>query len=152
MAEERFRMFVRSVELFRGLDPEDVEKIFQRGMTIRVAKGETIFYKGTTGNQMYVVLGGSVAIADGRKVLAKLNVGDTFGEMALVNNEPRSASAVAMEDSQLFVLSETVFQKLLTKRVAIQILLNIVRTLSHRLRDANQSVLNLQYTPPPQKR
>ncbi len=151
MPDARFQMFVRSVELFRGLDPEDVEKIVHRGMTMRVAKGDTIFYKGTTGNQMYVVLAGSIAIVDERKVIARLKMGDTFGEMALVNSEPRSASAVAMEDSQLFVLSETIFQKLLTKRVAIQILLNIVRTLSHRLREANQAALNLQYTPPPQK-
>jgi CRP-like cAMP-binding protein len=57
--------------------------------------------------------------------------------MALVNQEPRSASVVAMEDSYLFILSETVFQKLMTKRVSIQILMNIVNTLSSRLRDTN---------------
>jgi CRP-like cAMP-binding protein len=128
---------VRDVELFHGLTAEDVGKIFARGMTIRAQKGETIFYKGTTGSQMYVVLGGSVSIRDGTKVIANLTTGNMFGEMALINNEPRSATVIAEEDSHLFVLSETTFQHLLTKRVAIRILLNIVRTLSHRLRDAN---------------
>jgi CRP-like cAMP-binding protein len=78
-----------------------------------------------------------VAVRDGDKTLATLTTGDMFGEMALIDNEPRSATVVADEDSHLFVLSETTFQTLLTKRVAIRLLLNIMRTLSHRLRDAN---------------
>lgn len=127
----------QKVELFHGLTVEDVAKIFAKGMTIRVLQGETVFYKGTVGSQMYVVLGGQVAVRDGESTLAVLKTGDMFGEMALINNEPRSATVVALEDSHLFVLSETTFQTLLTKRVAIRILLNIVRTLSHRLRDAN---------------
>ncbi|MCX5769478.1 MAG: cyclic nucleotide-binding domain-containing protein [Candidatus Hydrogenedentes bacterium] len=132
-----YAALARQVELFRGLTIEDIAKIFAHGMTIRVHKSETIFYKGTVGSQMYVVLGGKLAVMDGDKVLAQLRTGDTFGEMALINSEPRSASVVAVEDAHLFVLSETTFQRLLTKRVAIQILLNIVRTLSHRLREAN---------------
>ena len=132
-----YAALARQVELFQGLTIEDISKIFARGMTIRVQKDETIFYKGTVGSQMYVVLGGKVAVVDGDKLLAELRTGDTFGEMALINSEPRSASVVAAEESHLFVLSETTFQRLLTKRVAIQILLNIVRTLSHRLREAN---------------
>ena len=130
-------MLTQKVDLFRGLIPEDVAKIFAKGMTIRVVKGETVFYKGTVGSQMYAVLGGKVAVRDGDKTLATLTTGDMFGEMALIDNEPRSATVVADEDSHLFVLSETTFQTLLTKRVAIRLLLNIMRTLSHRLRDAN---------------
>ena len=72
-----------------------------------------------------------------KNAVRELGPGDVFGEMALINREARSATVVAVEDSHLFVLSESIFQRLLTKRVAIQILLNIVRTLSHRLREAN---------------
>ena len=130
-------MLARKVELFKGLTAEDIGKILAKGMTIRVLKGETVFYKGTVGSQMYIVLGGKVEVRDGNKTIATLTTGDMFGEMALINNEPRSATVVSAEDTHLFVLSETTFQTLLTKRVAINILLNIVRTLSHRLRDAN---------------
>lgn len=128
---------VREVALFEGLSREDVGKIFTRGMTLRVPKGEVIFQKGTTGSQMFVVLRGKVGVVEGGKVLASLTTGDMFGEMALVTNEPRSATVVALEDSELFALSESVFEKLMTKRAAIRILLNIVKTLSHRLKDAN---------------
>lgn len=131
---------VREVELFHGLSPDDVVKIFARGMTMRVTKGEAVFYKGTVGNQMFVVLGGLLGVFNGKKVIAELHTGAMFGEMALVNKEPRSATVIAMEDSRLFVLTETTFDKLLTKRVAIQMLLNIVRSLSHRLRDTSAKI------------
>ncbi|MCL4218276.1 MAG: hypothetical protein KJ052_14910, partial [Candidatus Hydrogenedentes bacterium] len=64
--------------------------------------------------------------------------------MALISNEPRSATAVAAEDSKLFVLTETTFQKLMTKRVAIRILLNIIGTLSNRIRESNKHVTRLK--------
>lgn len=128
---------LQHTSLFEGLDREDIHKIFARGLTSRVAKGETVFLKGTIGSQMYLVLGGKLGVFDNRKLLAELKMGDMFGEMALVTNEPRSATVAALEDSQLFVLTESFFQKLMTKRVAIQMLMNIIKTLSHRLKDAN---------------
>ena len=106
------------------------------------AKGETLFHKGTTGNQMYVVLGGKVGVYADNKCISSLTMGDMFGEMALVNKEPRTATVTALEDSHLFVLSETVFDKLMTKRVAIRMLLNIVHTLSKRLKDSNARLIS----------
>jgi CRP-like cAMP-binding protein len=137
---EKVDKLIERVELFHGLNREELVKIFSKGMTMRVTKGETIFHNGTVGSQMYVVLGGKVGIFDGSKLLAELHTGDMFGEMALVNQEPRSASVVAMEESKLFVLSENTFQQLLSKRVAIQILLNIVHSLSNRLKNANAKI------------
>lgn len=128
---------LKRIDLFQGLTRDDIIKIFSKGMTMYVPKGQAIFMKGTVGSQMYVVLGGKIGVYDKKKCIAELTAGDMFGEMALVNKEPRSADVGALEDSEVFTLSESVFQNLLSKRVAIQILLNIIRTLSHRLKDAN---------------
>jgi CRP-like cAMP-binding protein len=136
-SDPRYRELVRRVDIFQGLTPDDVQKIFSKGMTLKVQKGDTIFHKGTTGNQMYVVLAGKVGIFDGPKLLNELPVGSTFGEMSLLNNEPRSATAVANELTNLFALDERVFERLLEKRVAVQILMNIARMMSRRLKDAN---------------
>lgn len=136
--QERYRVYAQRVELFRGINPEDVQKILSKGMTMHVAKGDTIFHKGTTGQQMFVILGGIVALYDGKKHLATVRTGEMFGEMALINSEPRSATAVAAEDCSLFVLDETTFQKLMTKSVAIRMLLNIIATQSHRLKAVNE--------------
>jgi CRP-like cAMP-binding protein len=138
-----FRQLAARVPLFKGIEPTDVAKIFTKGMTMQVEKGNTIFYEGTTGNTMFIVLGGKVALLDGKKHIASLRMGDMFGEMAIITEEPRSATAVAEENTQLFILSEQTFHKLLTKRVAVQLLLNIVGTLSHRLRDSNKKLRKL---------
>jgi len=143
LANQHARL-LREIDLFQGLRREDVAAIFSKGMTVRVLKGETVFYKGTVGNQMFVVLGGQMIVSDGKKQIATLSTGAMFGEMALINKEPRSATVTASEDSLLFVLSETTFQRLLTKRVAIRILLNINRTLSDRLKKANATISQLQ--------
>lgn len=140
MEVDKLDALIKAVPLFHGLTREEVLKIFSKGMTMRCTKGETIFFKGNVGNQMYVVLGGKIGVYDGDKHLASLHVGDMFGEMALVNQEPRSATTRAMEDSKLFVLTQDVFERLMTKRVAIQMLMNIIRTLSTRLKNANEKI------------
>ena len=137
MDTEKLDELIRRVSLFHGLEREDVAKIFSKGMTMRALKDDVIFYKGTVGNQMYIVLGGVIGVFKGDKCIAELHTGDLFGEMALVNKEPRSATVKALESCHLFALSESTFQYLLTKRVAVQLLLNIVHTLSQRLKDTN---------------
>lgn len=142
--DRKYKALCEKVELFQGLDPSDVKKIFSKGMTLKVAKGETVFLKGTTGNQMYVVLGGVAGVFDGPKCIARLGVGSTFGEMSLLNQEPRSASVVALESCNLFVLTEDVFQKLLTKRVAIRILMNIAKSMSTKITKTNLLVREME--------
>ncbi|HOD51002.1 MAG TPA: cyclic nucleotide-binding domain-containing protein [Candidatus Hydrogenedentes bacterium] len=140
----KYEMLANRVALFKGISPDDIHKIISRGLTMAMEKGNIIFYKGTTGNQMFVILAGRVSLFDGQKHLADLRTGDMFGEMALINNEPRSATAVAAEQTQLFIMSETFFQRLMTKKVAIQMLLNIIGTLSTRLQSMNKRILEMK--------
>lgn len=136
--------YIKHVSLFHGLSREEVAKIFAKGMTMHVDAGQDIFVQGTVGSQMYVVLGGKLGVFDGEKCLAELRTGDMFGEMALVNKEPRSATVTAVNDSRLFVLTESTFERLMSKRVAIRVLFNIIKTLSHRLREANKRLAALK--------
>jgi CRP-like cAMP-binding protein len=138
MDAEKLDELIKRVELFHGLTPDEVEKIFKRGMTMRALKGDVIFYKDTVGSQMYIVLGGLIGVYEGDTCIAHLRTGDMFGEMSLVTNEPRSATVKAVEDSRLFVLTEDTFKRLMTKTVSLRILFNIIKTLSHRLKDTNK--------------
>ena len=144
VVDPKYAVLAEKVGLFRGLKPSDVQKIFSKGMTVRVQKGETIFLKGTTGNKMYVVLGGSVGVFDGPKCIAKLGVGETFGEMSLLNDEPRTATVVALAPVNLFVLSEDVFLKLLTKKVAVRILMNIAKSMSTKVKNTNLLIREME--------
>ncbi len=137
----KYANLAERIPLFKGIPPEDVHKIFLKGMTLMVEKDNVIFFEGTEGNQMYVVLAGAVDLLSGKKKIATLRSGAVFGEMALINKEPRSATAIAAERSELYVLSETAFQKLMTKRVAIRMLLNIIGVMSDRIRTANKRLV-----------
>lgn len=135
--------YIKHVSLFHGLSREEVAKIFAKGMTMHVDAGQDIFVEGTVGSQMYVVLGGKLGVYHGDDCIAEITTGNMFGEMALVNKEPRSATVRAINDSRLFVLTEETFERLMSKRVAIRVLFNIIKTLSHRLRDANKRLAKL---------
>ena len=127
----------RRLDLFQGLNPKEVAHIFDKGLTMRLRMGEVVLRKGTRGGLMYVIIDGRVEVRDNDQVLATLETGAMFGEMGLVSREPRSATVVAVEPTIVFALGEDALQMLLNQRVSVRILLNIVKTLSFRLRDAN---------------
>lgn len=134
---DTYDMLARRMELFNGLKADDVAKIFARGDTIELEADQVIFKKGEPGTCMYIILGGGVLIYDEDREIARLARGDMFGEMALVSHEPRSASARAAESSSLLALSMDIIRDVMPRDVSVQLLINIVITLSARLRQAN---------------
>lgn len=135
---DTYAVLARRMDLFHGLAAGDVAKIFAKGVTREFEAGETIFRKGDAGSELYVVLSGKVEIRDNGCALAILEKGDMFGEMALSGHQTRSASALAAETTSALVLSNNIIHNVLGKDAAIQILENIVMTLSARVRAANQ--------------
>ena len=104
--------------------------------------GATIFESGTHEQALFVVLDGAVDIVrEGSDApVATLGVGETFGEMALIEELPRSAGAVAKEDSRLLVLQPEDFDQLLLRdpEAGVIILRNLAKTLSRRLRSEGE--------------
>jgi CRP-like cAMP-binding protein len=88
----------------------DLLNLFQRDQTVATYKaGDSIFAEGTNGKEMYVVMEGQVAIHAHGKVVEVIDPGGLFGEMALIDASPRSASAVAHTNCKLAVISERRF-------------------------------------------
>lgn len=135
---DTYSMLARRMELFHGLQPEDVAQIFSRGMTQEFEAGQVVFEKGDRGDKLYLILGGSVEVYDGARPIATLSRGDMFGEMALISREPRSAGVRARETSSALVLSNDAIWNVMPREVAIRLLTNIIVTLSARLRRANE--------------
>lgn len=104
--------------------------------------GTVLFEEGQPGDHMYVVTSGQVEIrrkvGDTDRVLAVLMPGDFFGEMAILNGRPRSATAVTRVDSRLLVVEGRMFEAMLRARP--EIALHIIKTLATRLENANQHV------------
>jgi CRP-like cAMP-binding protein len=92
-------------------------------------------FEGDTGDSMFIVFEGIVSIAKGGKEIAKLEKGASLGEMALLDNEPRSADAVAKTDSVLLKINQDVFYELMESNA--DIMKQIIKLLTSRVRDAN---------------
>jgi CRP/FNR family cyclic AMP-dependent transcriptional regulator len=106
------------------------------------AAGTVLFEEGQPGDNMYVVISGEVeirrSVGDTERVLAVLPAGEFFGEMAILNARPRSATAVVRVPSRLLVVAGSMFEAMLRARP--EIALRMIKALSMRLAHANQHV------------
>jgi len=103
------RDLLKSLHLFSSLDGAAIDELLKLMMTKKLKAKEVLLRKGDEGRQLYCVLGGrlkvSAAGADGKEVVfGIMDPGEVFGEIALLDNEPRSATVVAMEPCDLLTL------------------------------------------------
>ncbi len=143
-SEEEFFMnrviFLKKVPLFQYLSLDDLLIIDEALAQKEFLAGETVFAEGSLGAELCIVFRGSVVIRKKRGTaeaeLAQLGPGECFGEMALFDAAPRSATAVAVSDCTLLTLERNRFHTLLTQRP--EMALEMCRVLSLRLRAANE--------------
>jgi CRP/FNR family transcriptional regulator, cyclic AMP receptor protein len=113
--------------------------IGSEGISTRHFKeGETIFNEGDPAEEVYVIWSGRVGIQLGDRILDTLEANEIFGEMALIDEEPRSATAIALTDVELVPISELQFLLLVTRKPAFA--LEVMRVLAHRLRAADKAL------------
>jgi CRP-like cAMP-binding protein len=106
--------------------------------TRRVRAGGVIFHEGEDADEFFVIKSGSVRIQIGNRVMADLTADSIFGEMALIDDEPRSATAVATTDVELVPISEKQFLFLVSQTPYFA--LKVMRVLAQRLRVTNKSL------------
>lgn len=140
MDKKKIEQQIINSHLFQGLHPEEIHKLIEQGLIVHFRKDEVVFYQGNIGSQVYLIIQGSIGIYQGEKEIVRLGEGEIFGEMSLLTKQPRSATAKAITDSSLLVFSEISFEKLLTKKTAVRLLLNIINILCERLRNTNQTI------------
>ena len=108
------------------------------GIETRSAKaGEIIFSEGDEAHQLFVIKSGEVSIRSGNRTLAELSANTIFGEMALIDDAPRSATAVAKTDVELVPISEKQFLFLVSQTPYFA--LKVMRVLARRLRATSKS-------------
>lgn len=124
--------------IFQGIGERNVEKLLSQGITVYYDKDEVIFYEGSEGSQIYIILDGKIGIYKDDKLIGELSSGECVGEMGLFTKMPRSATAKSLTKTKLLILSENILNKVLHKKVAIKLLLNIITILSERIRELNE--------------
>jgi CRP-like cAMP-binding protein len=135
------------VNLFSGLPAVYLRRIAGIGEIESHARGSRIFAEGAPGDKVYILLEGAVRISRqvpgmGEETLAVLKTGDYFGEMALIDDFPRSADAIVHERCRLFVITKEHLADLLfvDRDLAYDLLWTFVRTLAARLRETNDKM------------
>jgi CRP-like cAMP-binding protein len=137
------RSILEDVALFGGLTSDERVALAARLRRRRYRKGWTIFLHGDHGRDLFIVESGCVKIcmttADGKEItLAILGAGEFFGELALLDGEPRSSDAITMEDSEFLLLERAEFLQFINEHPSVA--LRVMEVLSRRLRADNQLV------------
>ena len=137
-------------QLFGGLSPEELERISKMIFVRGYKSGRALFYEDTPGEVMYLVQSGSVGIyktgADRRELLlATVGPGSFFGEMSLLDDQPRSATAKIVEDAELVVITKKAFEQMLETDPGItsKILIALLKAVFQRLRTTDEKFKNL---------
>jgi CRP-like cAMP-binding protein len=135
--------FLRSVQLFSKLDDAELQRFAELTREKSYPTGSVILFEDDPGDSLFVVKEGRVKVVlvgeDGREViLGVLEPGAHFGELALIDDQPRSAHVIAMEDSQLLILRREDFRRRVEANPSVAWAL--LTELSRRLRRADQKI------------
>ena len=137
---------LQSVALFWDLSEEELGYISEKMIARKYEPGKFIFLEDSEGEQCVFVVLGSVKVTrlskDGREViLAMLNEGDFFGEMALLDGEARSANVIALEETEVLTLNREDF--LVVLHDYPQIAIQLLKEMAHRLRKSDRQIASL---------
>ncbi len=127
-------LFLRTVPLFSDVDGHDLQWISEIAVEKSYRRGVVIFQEGDRGDDLYVVMDGSVRIFKGPITVDILEERECFGEMAIIDGVPRSAGAEAERDVKLLAIHRNDFERLIMNQPRIAIAL--FRNASRRLREA----------------
>jgi CRP/FNR family transcriptional regulator, cyclic AMP receptor protein len=135
--------FLASVPLFSGLDREELTQFADLTRDKSYPRGSVILFEDDPGDSLFVIRKGRVKVVligeDGREViLGVLGVGDHFGELSLIDDRPRSANVIAMEDADFLILRREDFRKRV--ELSSSVAWSLLTELSRRLRRADDKI------------
>lgn len=138
----RFKLsLVEKVPLFAGLSGRDLQKIAQLVAEVEAPAGTRLATLGEAGREMFIIVQGEALVTTQPGRTAYLRSGDFFGEMSLLDGDPRSATVEATTPIRLLVLSRQAFWQLLDETPTL--VHKIMYTLSQRLRQSERSAPDL---------
>ena len=132
-------IILKSVDLFKSIPAENLSRVAQITDEVSYDANNPIFAEGDYGDSLFIVVDGNVRIHKGNQELAMLGKGTCLGEMALLDDEPRSADATVTEDSTLFKIEQEGFYEVMGSQS--DIMEGIIKLLTGRLRVANDKMM-----------
>ncbi|MBL1260952.1 MAG: Crp/Fnr family transcriptional regulator [Thiotrichaceae bacterium] len=135
-----------NIPLFAGLEEHELAVIYEGAKVKGFPRNTIVIHEGDDSDSLFLILSGRVTVfltsEKGREVILNTqSTGEYFGELALLDDLPRSASVMTVESSQFCVISKTAFQKVLAHHPAIA--LQVIKNLTQRIRALTDNVKNL---------
>lgn len=127
---------LKKMPLFSLLEFKEITKVMGRMTNQSYKMDEVVVIEGAEGEELFVIIKGTADVVVGSKVINTLKTGDYFGELSLIDKEPRSATVQAKEDLEVLVMHKDDFYKIISKEknISIKLLWKLTKTLSARLR------------------
>src|ERR1700730_18457420 len=144
---------IKKIDFCSGLDDKILNKISDACIVRQFTKNETIVRQGEMGLGLYIIARGRVKVdreeGGARTQVAELGPEQFFGDMALLDNKPRSATVTSIEDAECLLLTRDSFVKLMNKYPESPI--GMAKVLAERLREANEKIVAVGPPPPATK-
>lgn len=135
-------LFVRKVPIFQELRDDFLVRLASIMEELSFPAKQPIFTQGEEGRSLYILVSGRVRVHIGNRELAQLEQGTCFGEMAVLDAEPRSASVTTLEHCECLMLTQQQLYEAIEETPGIAV--NVIRLLSRRIRELNQKIDGLQ--------
>ena len=137
-------LLIQKVPIFRELRDDFLVRLAATMEELSFPAKHTIVKQGEEGRSLYVLVAGKVRVHIGDREIIKLKREDCFGEMAVLDTEPRSASVTTLEPCDCLMLTQQQLYEAIDETPGIAV--NIIRLLSRRIRELNQQVNALDRT------
>jgi CRP-like cAMP-binding protein len=124
--------FLKKVPLFKEISENYLVPLAKIAHAVKLNSGETLFHQGDRGDAMYIIRFGSISVQVNNIEVNRMGVGECIGEMALLDDTPRSASCVAEGDTELLRIGANDFETVVRSQSSV--VFAILRTLAKRLR------------------
>lgn len=140
--------FFMDVPFFDRINSEEIKVISKHMATKNIKTGEILFNESEKGHYLCFIISGALEVSVTKKsnnekvVLATLTRGQSIGEMAIIENMPRFATVSAVEDSQMYILSKSAFDLILSRHphIGIKLLKGVSHILSNNLRKTSMKL------------
>lgn len=132
-------VLISEIDLFAGIDEDMIEQLVALGTVKKYNKDEIIFNEGDPGEKMYIIIDGSIKLIistpNGPVVISQCAKGELFGEVALIDEQERSASAITEEPTTLLEIGKAEFFLFINQHTTFTVF--ILKAMCSRLRNVN---------------
>jgi CRP-like cAMP-binding protein len=133
--KDEYLTHLAKVPLFSACSKKELQTIARASDDIEVPKGKVLVEEGKPGHEFFLILDGTASVKRGKKEIAKLSKGQYFGELALLDRGPRSASVVASSDLDVLVLGQREFAGVIDEVPSLAH--KLLTSMAQRLREAD---------------